>query len=171
MFPLASQQQNRHQFVFEGGENNNKFCAKVGGKFEIENILRNSSISDNCVQASDFIPRNSSTHQFSFDQVIIDNNLPRKLCVVVHNNNLIIPHDAQIRNKFWIKNIRIADDIPGANVILQFVEDKIELKAIKSINSSEELLMWFSEEVISFMNIPFLVPGNIQGKFLLFFTF
>lgn len=158
MFPIAS------QFVFEG---ENKFCAAKmvvdnSRKFEIESILR-SSTGDNCIQTSEFIARNSTSHQFAFDQVIIDNNLPRKFCVNTHNNHLIIPQEPHLRNKFWIKNIRIADDIPAANVILHFVEDKIELKAIKSINGSEELMMWFSEEIISFMNIPFLVPGNIQG--------
>lgn len=157
MFPMAS------QFVFEG---ENKFCAKIGvensRKFEIESILRSSS-GDNCILTSEFILRNSTSHQFAFDQVIIDNNLPRKFSVNTHNNHLVVPQEQHLRNKFWIKNIRIADDIPGANVILHFVEDKIELKAIKSIDSGEELMMWFSEEIISFMNIPFLVPGNIQG--------
>jgi hypothetical protein len=157
MFPIAS------QFVFEGG---NKFCGpkiENSRKFEIESILRSSSSG---IQASEFVAKNSSSHQFSFDQVIIDSNLPRKFLVGAHNNQLILPQEPHIRNKFWIKNIRIADDIPGANVLLHFVEDKIELKAIKSINSNDELLMWFSEEIISFMNIPFLVPGNIQGNLI-----
>lgn len=158
MFPIAS------QFVFEG---ENKFCAaKIGvdssRKFEIDSILRSSSGNNNCIQTSDFIARNSTSHQFAFDQVIVDSNLPRKFSVNAQNN-LIVPQEQHLRNKFWIKNIRIADDIPGANVILHFVDDKIELKAIKSIDCSEELMMWFSEEIISFMNIPFLVPGNIQG--------
>lgn len=155
MYPIAS------QFVFEGA--NSKFCATSSRKFEIENILRK-NFEDPCVQAGDFIPKNSTSHQFTFDQVLIDLNLSRKFSICVHDNHLMIPQEPHLRNKFWIRNIQIANDIPGANVMLHFVEDKIELKAIKSINCGEELLMWFSEEIISFMNIPFLVPGNIQGE-------
>lgn len=161
MYPIAS------QFVFEGA-NNNKFCAaKIGAdssrKFEIENILRK-NLEEHCVQAGEFLPKSSASHQFAFDQVLIDLNLSRKFLVCVHDNHLLLPLEPHMRNKFWIRNIRIADDIPGANAILHFVDDKVELKVIKSINCGDELLMWFSEEVISFMNIPFLVPGNIQGK-------
>lgn len=164
MYPIAS------QFVFEGA-NNNKFCApKIGAdnsrKFEIESILRKNLEDHCCVQAGAFLAKNSASHQFSFDQVLIDLNLLIKFSISVQDNQLLIPQESHIRNKFWIRNIRIADDIPGANVMLHFVDEKVELKVIKSINCGEELLMWFSEEVISFMNIPFLVPGNIQGEFL-----
>lgn len=164
MYPIAS------QFVFEGANNNKKFCnPKIGAessrKFEIESILRKSLEHENCVVAGEFLPKNSVSHQFAFDQVLIDLNLSRKFSICMQDNNLLLPQEHHLRNKFWIRNIRIADDIPGANVILQFVDDKVELKIIKSINCGEELLMWFSEEIISFMNIPFLAPGNIQGEF------
>jgi hypothetical protein len=163
MYPIAS------QFVFEGANNNNKFCNPKNGadnsrKFEIESILRKNLDHENCVLASDFVSKNSVSHQFAFDQVLIDLNLARKFTVCVQDNHLLLPQESHLRNKFWIRNVRIADDIPAANVILQFVDDKIELKVIKSINCGDELLMWFSEEIISFMNIPFLAPGNIQGK-------
>lgn len=173
MFPIAS------QIVFETSTNgSNKFLSKINvdnernlrhSQFEIENILRSSSSNnntENCVTASEYIEKDSLSHQFGFDQVLIDNNLPKVFNLIPHTiDGTIIPHEPILRNKFWVKNIRIADNIPSANVILHFRDDRVELKAVKSINVNDELLMWFSEEVISFMGIPFLIPGNIQGKF------
>lgn len=165
MFPIAS------QFLFETSSNRDKFCAsKINGdndgkrrtQFEIESILRRT---DNCVTACGYIEKHFHSHQFKFDQVLIDNNnLPRKFSVHAQSDGLIFPQDQHLRNTFWIRNIRIADDIPGANILLHFHDDRVEVKAIKSININDELLMWFSEEVISFMGIPFLIPGNIQGE-------
>lgn len=172
MFPIAS------QFVFEPSQN--KFHIKVNGdnernsrrtQFEIESLLKSSAHNgnDNCesfVTAGSVIEKNSLSHQYNFDQVLIDHHVPKKFSVMTHNiDSHIVPQDPLLRNKFWIRNIRIADDIPGANVMLHFHDDRVELKAIKSVNVGEELLLWFSEEIISFMGIPFLIPGNIQGAY------
>ncbi|CAG9801253.1 unnamed protein product [Chironomus riparius] len=171
MFPIAS------HLVFETSNNgSNKFHSKIvendrnhrHTQFEIESILRSSPSNNNsdiCVTADEFIAKNSGSHQFSFDQVQIDNNSPKVFSIIPHTiEGIMIPQEPMLRNKFWIKNIKIADNIPSANVMLHFNEDRVELKAIKSINSNDELLMWFSEEVISFMGIPFLIPGNIQAR-------
>jgi hypothetical protein len=158
MYPIAS------QFVFD------KFCGRINGddgnknyrKFEIENILKSAESS---VIANGLIEKNFLSHQFKFDQVLIDSvHLPRKLSVYAQNDGLIVPNDPQLRSHFWIRNIRISDDITSANVYIHLHDDRVELKAIKTINASDELLMWFSEEAISFMGIPFLIPGNIQGE-------
>lgn len=172
MFPIAS------QVVFGASTNgSNKFHSKIvenernhrHSQFEIENILRSSpsnNNSDNCVMAAEFIAKNSGSHQFSFDQVLIENNSPKVFKIIPHTiEGTMIPQEPMLRNKFWIKNIKIADNSPSANVMLHFNEDRVELKAMKSININDELLMWFSEEVISFLGIPFLIPGNIQGEF------
>jgi hypothetical protein len=81
-------------------------------------------------------------------------------------DGLILPYEPSLKHKFWLRNVRVADDIPGANVLLDMMDDKIELKAIKSISAGDELLLWFSEEILSFMGIPFLTPSNIQGEHL-----
>lgn len=171
MYPITS------KFVFETSSNvTNKFQLKINGEnernarrtqFEIESILRSNGSSNNsesCVTAGGIIEKNSHSHQFNFDQVLIDSHMPKKFCVMSHNiDNHIVPIDPLLRNKFWMRNIRIADDIPAANVILNFHDDRVELKVIKTLCAGDELLMWFSEEIISFMGIPFLIPGNIQG--------
>lgn len=167
MYPMAP------QFVFEGS--NARFCAKMGdneanknvkrSQFEMENILK-SNFCDSSVTAESEIEKNTSSHQFMFNQVAFEDNFPKKFSVVVQSDGLIAPQEAQLKHKFWFKRVRVADDIPGANVLLDMIEDKIELKTIKQINVNDELLLWYSEEILSFMGIPFLTPANIQGKFV-----
>lgn len=164
MYPITS------QFVFEAS--NSRFCSRLSdnevknvkrSQFEIENILKN-SFCDNAVTAVGTIQKGCGSHQFSFDEISIEEKMPKKFSISVQSDGRIAPLDPSLKHKFWIKNIRVADDIPGANVVLDMQEDIIELKAVKTINSSDELLLWFSEEVLSFMGIPFLAPANIQGN-------
>lgn len=165
MFPIAP------QFMFEAASS--RFCQRISdndanrnGKrtqFEIESILRN-NFCDNSVITGSVINKNASSHAYSFEQVMSDEKLPKKFSVSVQGDGSIAPHDSSLKHKFWIKNIRVADDIPGANVLLNMRDDKVELKAIKMIDDRDELLLWFSEEILSIMGIPFLAPANIQGE-------
>lgn len=151
---------------------NSRFCGRLSdnevknvkrSQFEIENILKN-SFCENAVTAGGVIQKDCRSHQFSFEEVLIDEKLPKKLSVSVQSDGRIAPSDTNLRQKFWIKNIRVADDIPGANVVLDMHDENIELKVVKTVNSSDELLLWFSEEILSSMGIPFLAPANIQGN-------
>lgn len=164
MYPITS------QFMFEAS--NSRFCGRLSdnevknvkrSQFEIENILKN-SFCENAVTAGGVIEKGCGSHQFSFDEMLIDEKLPKRISVGVQSDGRIAPMDVNLRQKFWIKNIRVADDIPGANVVLDIHDENIELKIVKTVNSSDELLLWFSEEILSFMGIPFLAPANIQGN-------
>lgn len=165
MYPIAS------QFVFEAA--NSRFCAKLsdneGNKnskrtqFEIENILK-SNFCESSVTAGSEIEKNSQSHQYTFDQLSIEDNFPKKFSASVQSDGFIAPQDSVLNHRFWIKNIRVADDIPGANVLLDMTDDKIALRTVKTISTSDELLLWFSEEILGLMGIPFLTPANIQGN-------
>lgn len=163
MFPI-----NPH-FIFEAS--NSRICGKLSenevknvkrSTFEIENLLKN-NFCDNGINVVGTIEKNCLSHQFTLDEILIEEKLPKKICVCAQSDGKIGPIDPIMSHKFWIKNIRIADDIPGANVLLEMHEDRIVLKTIKTLNTSDELLLWFSEEILSFMGIPFLNPANIQG--------
>lgn len=110
------------------------------------------------------IDKNLRSRQFTFDHVLLDDSFPKKFSVAVQSDDSIAPQDLALRQSFWIKNIRVSDDIPGANVLLEMKDERIELKATKLISTGHELLLWFSEEILSLMGIPFLIPANIQGN-------
>ncbi|CRK95974.1 CLUMA_CG009415, isoform A [Clunio marinus] len=165
MYPLAS------QFVFDAA--NSRLCVRISdndtnknakrSQFEIESILRN-NFCDKTVTAGSVIEKNLKSNQFAFDQMLIEENLPKKFIVSVQNDKIISPTESIMKQKFWLKSIRIADDIPGANTLLEIRDDNVEMRSIKTMNVGDELLLWFSEEILNLMGIPFLAPSNIQGQ-------
>lgn len=49
-------------------------------------------------------------------------------------------------------------------MLLMNTDKGVILKTIRSITPGEPLLMWFTENILAMMNMPFLTPSNIQGK-------
>lgn len=45
-------------------------------------------------------------------------------------------------------------------------DNGVMLKTIRNVTPGEPLLMWFTENILAMLNIPFLTPSNIQGKHL-----
>ena len=153
--------------IFE--DSNNVRChSKKRTQFEIENILKYSSSekkSDKGVFASEKIEKGFSSQSFGFKEISFDVKLPEKVHVkFAVNDRKIVARDHSVRGKFWIRQVKLADDIHSANLILELKEDKVEVQIIQNVNMNEELLMWFSEEIANLMNIPFLTPANIQGQ-------
>ncbi|XP_054014691.1 zinc finger protein 420-like [Hylaeus anthracinus] len=43
-------------------------------------------------------------------------------------------------------------------------ENGVILKTVRCISPGEPLLMWFTEDILAMLNMPFLTPSNIQGQ-------
>lgn len=71
----------------------------------------------------------------------------------------------KVPEHIWIKHLRNSMDTHSNNVILEFVNDELIIRTIRNINTNEEILLWFSEEILAAMYIPFLTPANIRGKY------
>lgn len=66
---------------------------------------------------------------------------------------------------FWVKSMNIARDTYSYNALLEITGDrKLCLKIVKNIASGDEVLLWFTEEILAVMGVPFLTPANIQGN-------
>lgn len=165
MYPIVP------QFVFDVPN----YCVKLNEseknlkktQFEIESILKYSSNGkvEKGVFLSENIVKNTLSQSFSFKDLSLDLNFPNKFSVkICGNSKRLTPMDGVLSNKFWIRNIRIASDIPATNAVLEIINDKIEVVVIKDLSVNDELLLWFSEELVSLLGIPFLTPANIQGK-------
>jgi len=65
----------------------------------------------------------------------------------------------------WLLEARLADDCHSYNVLLQRGGDgnTLVLYVVKSIRNGEELQLWFSEQMLVLLAVPFLTPLNIQG--------
>ncbi|XP_076385173.1 PR/SET domain 13 isoform X2 [Megachile rotundata] len=69
-----------------------------------------------------------------------------------------------VNTSCWLKIVSFAKDCQSCNVVLMTTEKGVTLKTIKTISPGEPLLMWFTENVLAMMNMPFLTPCNIQGQ-------
>ncbi|CAH1183085.1 unnamed protein product [Phaedon cochleariae] len=73
----------------------------------------------------------------------------------------------------WIRAIRLSDDCHSYNVQLKLHAvsnqaadrlPKLMLQAVRPVEAGQELLLWFSEDVLATLQIAFLTPANIQGQ-------
>ncbi|KAI4464953.1 hypothetical protein MML48_3g00007039 [Holotrichia oblita] len=76
----------------------------------------------------------------------------------------------------WIRALRLSDDCHSYNVQLRLLsspkqstssssisEPSLLLQCVRPISPGQELLLWFSEEILAMLQIVFLTPANIQG--------
>lgn len=137
---------------------------KTKSRFIIENILCSDSRS--AVTTRTKICKGFTSEKYSFEILhTIDEKCPKEIEVCTYDNEHFGPCDrVNLRQIFWIKNIRLADDIHSANVFLDVHLSSLQLKTSKEIEPHEELQLWFSENILDLMEIPFLTPTNIQGE-------
>lgn len=138
--------------------------------FIIDNIL---SDSKNSVTSVNKIGKNFTSKRFPIEilHTIDDKNCPKEIEVCAYDGQYFGPCDKlNLDQTFWIKNIKLADDIQGANVFLELTMNSFQLKTVKEINPDEELQLWFSENILELMEVPFLTPINIQGLLNFKFT-
>lgn len=64
----------------------------------------------------------------------------------------------------WIKKIKLSTDTHSNNVILEMMNNELCVRTTRNINANEEVMLWFDEEILAAMYIPFLTPANILGK-------
>lgn len=109
--------------------------------------------------------------------------MSRQVSVVTNSKGMIeLDRNSEsvlCENMHWIRAIRISDDCHSYNVQLKLLhpekhsdlirEPKLVLQSVKPIESGEELLMWFSEDVLAMLQVAFLTPHNIQGKRVMIF--
>ncbi|XP_044267570.1 zinc finger protein 560 [Tribolium madens] len=78
----------------------------------------------------------------------------------------------------WVRALRLSDDCHSYNIQLRFQPNqrpgtsfsknvptsKLILQAVRPIETGQELLLWFSEDILAMLQIAFLTPSNIQGQ-------
>ncbi|KAF2892616.1 hypothetical protein ILUMI_13556 [Ignelater luminosus] len=76
------------------------------------------------------------------------------------------------KNIHWIRALRLSDDCHSYNTQLKLQtsssktcsSSKLILQAVKPISLGQELLLWFSDEILTMLQMVFLTPANIQGQ-------
>ncbi|XP_017785217.1 PREDICTED: PR domain zinc finger protein 16 [Nicrophorus vespilloides] len=79
------------------------------------------------------------------------------------------------RDVHWVRALRLADDCHSYNIQLRKLphhssnleneeKPKLVLQAVRSVEPGQELLLWFSEDILATLHMGFLTPANIQGQ-------
>ncbi|XP_049542839.1 PR domain zinc finger protein 13 [Anopheles darlingi] len=69
------------------------------------------------------------------------------------------------KGSHWIRSIRLASDVRSFNALLELTASQLlRIRLTTDVANGEELKLWFSEDVIAHMQIPFLTPVNIQRQ-------
>lgn len=115
--------------------------------------------------ASCLLPKDTKSRRF--DEVKnCDRAANGKVMVAIDSDGFLKANsEATRRHHFWLKSMNIAHDTYSNNALLEVSGDrKLRLKIVKNVAAGEELLLWYSEEILAVMAVPFLTPANIQGK-------
>lgn len=173
MFPIIPQhllRQNLNNFVL----NSLKLSESSRVSYKIENLIDNCdsellSASDNGVFASAFLVKNSvssdllTTELTGSSATIHSEKYKIQKCPT---SDHLIADPEQPHNHSWIRDIRFGKDVHSYNVILEITSRrKLRLRVIKDIHVGAELFIWFTQEILAMMYIPFLAPVNILGEF------
>ncbi|KAF6205347.1 hypothetical protein GE061_019518 [Apolygus lucorum] len=68
--------------------------------------------------------------------------------------------------KWPLSNMKLSEDVHRCTAILERgdLPETVRLVVVKSVARDDEVVVWFSHELLAAMDVPFLNPVNIQGE-------
>ncbi|XP_063974541.1 zinc finger protein 816 [Diachasmimorpha longicaudata] len=118
-----------------------------------------------CVRAATLLNEDASTDVIDVNDFAKKSSSVIQYVEVANNNGRLYCLNGLINSACWIKIVTLAKDCQSCNVILMSTEKGVVLKTIRVISPGEPLLMWFTENILAMMKIPFLIPYiNIQAE-------
>ncbi|XP_029039580.2 PR domain zinc finger protein 13 [Osmia bicornis bicornis] len=116
------------------------------------------------VRAAGVLPRDCTTEVIDVNKLCQKSTSVVRYVEVADEGGRLYCVDGLVSTSCWLKVVAFAKDCQSCNVILMTTDKGVMLKTIKSITPGEPLLMWFTENILAMMNMPFLTPSNIQGQ-------
>lgn len=116
--------------------------------------------------ASGVIPKGSHSRAVdNFEFYAASKGLEEKHLRLRVSSSGLLQAEANIPDHKWIRLIKLSNDTQSNNAILEMTSHKqLCVRILRNLQPDEEILMWFSEEILALMYIPFLTPANIRGK-------
>lgn len=131
----------------------------------------NEEIASGCFSAVN-IPKDSKTNLFElFDEFA---HVPSSSEVKNQRYTISIStkgylqcyENRKLPDSIWIKQMRLSNDVHSNNCLLELTPEKmLRLRTLCNVNDGNELVLWFSEDILALMFIPFLTPANIRGEY------
>ncbi|XP_006625035.1 zinc finger protein SNAI2-like [Apis dorsata] len=116
------------------------------------------------VRAAGFLKRESSTEIVDLNKLAQKSTSVIQYVEVIDTEGRLYCVDDLVSTSCWLKIVKFANDCQSCNVLLMMSDNGVMLKTIRNVTPGEPLLMWFTENILAMLNIPFLTPSNIQGQ-------
>ncbi|XP_028982332.1 PR domain zinc finger protein 13 [Diachasma alloeum] len=117
------------------------------------------------VRAATLLNPDASTEVIDINDLAQKSSSVIQYVEVADNNGRLYCVNGLVNSACWIKIVTLAKDCQSCNVLLMSTEEGVVLKTIRVISPGEPLLMWFTENILAMMHMPFLTPYlNIQGE-------
>lgn len=113
------------------------------------------------------IPQGTKTRSFDcIDLNGSDQEINSKSFISIDSSGYIT-NDQNYTESMWLRSLTLAHDYHSHNAQLEVTSDhRLRIKIVKNLVIDEEILLWFSDEILAILAVPFLTPANfnILGK-------
>lgn len=129
-------------------------------------MVKNETNRNHGSYALEAIPKDSKSRSFECIDITDDaQSLKCKSFISIDGSGFIV-NDQNFSESVWLRSLTIAHDTYSHNAQLEITGDhRLRVKIVKHLVIDEEIQLWFSDEILAIMCIPFLTPANILGKF------
>ncbi|KAK2585430.1 hypothetical protein KPH14_010097 [Odynerus spinipes] len=131
--------------------------------------LERTNLSQSClpqitVRAASLLRRDSATEVVDVNRLCQKSTSVVQYVEVAESDGRLYCVDGLVNAASWLKMVNFAKDCQSCNLLLVTTDKGVVLKAVRNIAPGEPLLMWFTENILAMLNMPFLTPSNIQGQ-------
>lgn len=158
-----------------------KYISSTSSEFNAIPVSEASEIKtrDNCRKTMQKNETKSNKGSFALEAIQKDSRTRSFDCIDIHDGKSIdgksyisidssgyIHNDQNHSVSLWLRSLSLAHDTYSHNAQLEVTSDhRLRIKIVKNLVIDEEILLWFSDEVLAIFGIPFLTPANILGKY------
>ncbi|XP_078039871.1 PR/SET domain 13 [Augochlora pura] len=116
------------------------------------------------VRAATILRRDSSTETIDVNRLCQKTTSVIQYVEIADADGRLYCVDGLVSTPCWLKIVTLAKDCQSCNVILMATDKGVILRTIRIISPGEPLLMWFTENILAMLEMPFLTPSNIQDQ-------
>lgn len=153
---------------FNGSNSNGMTDIKNDRENSRKQVIKNEPKSCKGSYAIEPIPKDSKTR--SIDSIEINNEqiIDGKSFISIDTAGYLT-NDQNHPISLWLRSLSLARDTYSHNAQLEITtEHRLRIRIVKNLIVDEEIQLWFSDEILSILAIPFLTPNHILGKFIIF---
>lgn len=131
-------------------------------------IIKTEIKSNHGSYAIETIPKDTKSRSFDCIDISSEQPINCKSFISIDSTGYL-SNDQRLTESIWLKSLTLAYDTYSHNAQLEITNDhRLRVKIVKNLVVDEEIQLWFSDEILAMLSVPFLTPVNILGKFRIY---